>query len=173
MRPLSVAIVRAGLIPDDALGELKRWGLPVEFVTEKEPLQTPEAVANVIMDALESEDQVRMRDTDFDVLKRYLDPANTIQAKLHLDNGEGEKSTAKIRVCKTRMNDFAIPWRGETISDLLTNGHTYLSYEEGEDGPGDGIIKVKHKIFFSDVEEMYLGEHKAFMICKVATNGTR
>ncbi len=105
MRPLSVAVVRSGLIPEDALSEFKRWGLPVEIVSEEKMLQSPEAVVHVIMDALESEDQVRTRDTDFDVLKRYLDPRFHIEAKLHLDNGEGEKSTAKISACKTRMGD--------------------------------------------------------------------
>lgn len=165
MRPLSVAVVRSGLIPEDVLSEFKRWGLPVEIVPEEKTLQTPEAVVNVIMDALESEDQVRTRDTDFDVLKRYIDPRFQIQAKMNLDNGEGEKSTAKITVCKTRMGDFAIPYRGEAVAELLINGHTHLTYEE------DG---EKHKVTFVNVEEMYLGEQKVFMICKPErSHGTR
>jgi hypothetical protein len=165
MRPLSVAVVRAGIVPEGALGEFKRWGLPVELVSEEKMLSSPEAVVNVIMDALESEDQVRTRDTDFDTLKRYLDPRFSIQAKLHLDDGEGEKSTAKITVCKTCMGDFAIPWRGDSVAELVTNGLTYLSYEE------EG---QKHKVLFTNVEEMYLGEHKVFMICKVEhSDGTR
>lgn len=165
MRPVSVAVVRAGIVPEAVLSEFKRWGLPVELVSEEKLIRTPEGVANVIMDALESEDQVRTRDTDFDVLKRYLDPTFSIQAKLHLDNGEGEKSTAKITVCKTRMGDFAIPWRSDSIAELIANGLTYLTYEE------DG---QNHKVTFNDVEEMYLGEHKVFMICKVVRpHGTR
>jgi hypothetical protein len=165
MRPLSVAVVRAGLISEDVLGEFKRWGLPVEIVPEEKMLSSPEAVANVVMDALESEDQVRVRDTDFEVLRTYLDAKHQIQAKLHLDNGEGEKSTAKIVVCRTVMGDFAIPWRGDNIAELITNGLTHLTYEvDGE----------KHKVVFTSVEEMYLGEHKAFMICKPErVHGTR
>jgi hypothetical protein len=165
MRPLSIAVVRAGLIPEAVLGELKRWGLPVEVIPEEKMLNSPEAVVNVVMDALESDDQVQVRDTDFEVLRRWLDPKFQIVAKLHLDNGEGEKSTAKLTVCKTRLGEFAIPWRGDSIAELITNGLTHLTYEDGGE---------KRKVFFQNVEEMYLGEHKAFMVCTPEkSHGTR
>lgn len=155
MRPTATAVVRAGLIPEETLVEMGRWGLPVELVAGPPTLNTVEDVLNVIRDALEGDDQVRMRDTDFDVLQRFLSPKYKQEGKIVLDDGT-TKSSTKVFYCKTLMGLYAIPFRSETISELLTNGLTHLLVMNG----------AKHsKIFFDNVEDLYFGEHKAFILC--------
>ena len=158
MRPVAVAVIRAGLVPEEVLAEFKRWKLPISVVVEepKDVLQDPKQIVNVIRDALESAEQVHVRDTDLDILQRFLDPQYQRMGKLIIKDGD-EKATAKVNFCLTPLGEYTIPWRSDSIFDLMTNGETHLRYSDP-----DG---TSHSVHFSDVREVFIGDRKAFMVC--------
>jgi hypothetical protein len=157
MRPLTKTVIRAGLVADSVLSEMRRWGFLVETSTDDEAIEDPDVVILALQDALESHEQVRVQDTDLDIVQRWIDPDNQVEGQLIMLE-DGRRATRKIVFCWTVMKEVALPWAGESIVDLLINGETHLRYED-EDG--------KHKVFFSDVRELYVGDTKAFMVCSI------
>jgi hypothetical protein len=157
MRPIAHAVIRTGLIPDDMLTEIRKWGLPIDFVQSSQVLETPQAVVAVIQDALESADQVEMRDTDLDILTRFLDPAQQLRGTLVLRDKD-QKGSADVTFCLTQLKEYAIPWTSESIFEMVLNGETYLRYTAA-----DGS---KMKVFFQSGRELFFGTKKAFMICE-------
>jgi len=160
-KSVSLAVIKSGLIPESVIQELNRWGLPIEMVEEGEILNTPEAIVNRIQEALEGEDLVRIRDTDLDILRCYLSEQK--QGILRVA-GDNETANVEVSFCVTPMGEYVIPWRSESIREFMTDPRTYLK----TDGK---------KIGFSDVRELFFGEHKAFMVCtpikeKEGPNGT-
>jgi len=160
MRPLITAVLKAGLVPTEALTELQRWGLPVEFADEKnaEPIDDLDQVVAIVRDALESGEQVRLQDTDLDVLKRFLDPESLQQGRLTVKD-ENARSTFKVVFCLTPMGDYVIPWKSEGVRDMIIDGEGVLRYEE------DG---KKREVYFVDVRDLFFGDHRAFMVCSPA-----
>jgi len=159
MRPLGKAVIRTGLIDQDQLTEMRKWKLPVaieEVEDEGAAIKDPNTVVQILQDALESGEQVRVRDTDLDIVQRWIDPKNQLTGKLIMKEGE-EHATKKVIFCLTVMKEIAIPWSSENIVDLLCNGETHLKFEEG-----DG---TKHKYYFTDARELYIGDTKAFVVC--------
>jgi hypothetical protein len=164
IKPVTLAVVRSGILSPDFLQEVSRWGLPIEFVQveEKDILKNAEDVIAHIREALESDDQIRVRDTDLDILQQYLSGQRQgrLFVKAELESGEFPTS-----YCVTKMGEYAIAWRSESIFEVMTDPDTYLKITE------DGRTK---KIGFSDVRELFFGEHKAFMVCtpQERTNGS-
>jgi hypothetical protein len=160
MRPLVTAVLKTGLVPTEALTELQRWGLPVEFADEKnaEPINDLNQVVNIIRDALESGEQVRLQDTDLDVLKRFLDPESLQQGRLTVKDDES-RSTFKVVFCITPMGDYIIPWKSEGVRDMIIDGEGVLRYEEGAE---------KREVHFVAVRDLFFGDHRAFMVCSPA-----
>lgn len=156
MRPIATAVVRSGLVDETALAEMQRWGLPIDLIEEKEVIDTHEGVVQVIQDALESLEQVRMQDTDLDIVKRFISNDHRREGQLHLREND-QKGRAKTFFCRTHMGDFVFPWRAESIFDMMTNGETFFSWTDDEG--------QKQKTYFSSARELFVGEHKAFMVC--------
>mgnify|MGYP003405144943 FL=1 len=157
MRPLGKAVIRAGLVDDSTLSELRRWGLPVQVADAGVTIEDAATAVRVLQDALESGDQVRMQDTDLDIVQRWLDPANQVTGKLVLHADE-QKSTSKVIFCWTVMHEVAFPWKSDSIEDLLLGENSYLQYV-------DPKTSKEHRCFFSDVRELYIGDTKAFLVC--------
>jgi len=160
MRPLGKAAIRAGLIDDDALREMQRWRMVPQLEDEDlEPVGSVEEAVQLIQDALEAEEQVRLQSTDLDVLRHYLEPKNQRRGRLVIVNHETDTRGSKnITFCITPSRGYAIPWTSETVEELMTNGFTYLSYkEEGDEKP--------RRVYFTSVDELYFGDIKAFMVC--------
>jgi len=156
MKPIAHAVIRTGLIPEDTLAEIRKWGLPIEFVQSSQVLESAQAVTAVIQDALESADQVTCRDTDLDILSRFLDPNHQQKGTLMLRDGD-QKGSQEVLFCRTILMEYAIPWTSDTIFETILNGETYLRYTD-RDG-------TKMKVFFNDGHELFFGDHKAFMVC--------
>ena len=158
MRPIATAIVRTGVVSREMLVEMQKWGLPVSLIAEDDVATIHEAqqVVNIIRDALEASDQVMIRDTDLDLLKLWIDPNNQREGRIFIVD-EGQKTSFKIIFCRTTLKEFVIPYKSDSIIDLLTNGYSHLKFTD-DDGE-------KRTVFFSDVREFYLGDTKAFMIC--------
>jgi len=158
MRPLGVAVIRAGLVDTSVISEMQRWGLPIHIVEETQVIRDADVVVRVLQDALESGEQVRLQDTDLDIVQKWVDPANQIVGKLVVKDGE-KRSTSKCIFCRTLMGEFAFPWTSESLADLLVNGESHLQYSK------DGEIT---KAYFIDVRELYIGDSKAFVVCLVS-----
>lgn len=157
---LKEEMVRSGIVDKDMVTELSIWGAPLseifEMDWEDEPKSTEEALER-IRQAIEDRDQVEIRATDLDVMRYYLD--NQEEGKLHLeDTVSGQKSNIKVFFAKAKTGEVIIPWRSETIEDLLINPGSYLRV-------GDC------KLYFGVVQELFFGKQKTFLLCTVAEVG--
>jgi len=159
MRPLGKAAIRAGLIDEDTMKEMQRWRMIPTDLSEFEQVDSVEEAVQIIQDALEAEEQVRLQSTDLDVLRHYLEPKNQRRGRLVIVNHENDTRGSKnITFCITPSRGYAIPWTAETVEEMMTNGATYLSYkEEGDEKP--------RRVYFTSVDELYFGDIKAFMVC--------
>jgi hypothetical protein len=158
MKPVAFAVVRSGLISSEVLRELQRWGLPVALVSvpEEGVLENPKQIVDLIQNALEDADQVKINETDLDLLTRYLDPAYRKEGTLVVKDGK-QKATSKVLYSVTPLGEYAIPWVSESIADFMTNGQTYLRFKLS-----DGSSS---RVTFSSVREVFFGDQKAFMVC--------
>jgi hypothetical protein len=125
---------------------------------ELHPFDTVEQAVEAIQQAIESEEHVRLQTTDLNLLRWFLDENNQRKGRLVLVNDRtGERATKTITFAVAPpAGKFIIPWVAESITDMMTNGQTYLGYKDGG---------VNCRVYFEDVEEMYFGEVKAFMVC--------
>jgi len=150
-RPIINAVVEAGLVPEEALNELARWGVHVT-ATRKPELDTPAAVAQHLMEAMESDDQMRVDETDLDLLQRYLDPKHQKQGRLIIKSG-AQHTTCALSFCLTSLGEYAIPWTDAETPEVLANGESHLKWGDDKD------------IYFSAVREVFFGSRKAFVVC--------
>lgn len=157
MNPLTAAILRTGIIDKNMLREQRRFGAPIEEPPPDEvPVETPEAVATIIEEALQSEGLVLTRETDLEVLRDYTE--SNRRAVLHLELQDGTaKSDVEVTVGQTKGGDYIIPCLGESIMELMTNGASYLM---------DPNIKGENKVFFDSVRDLFFGNVRAFMVCR-------
>lgn len=160
-RPVTKVVVESGIVDEDALAQLARWGFPIEVGQPREDYALSAAdVARRILQAVEDEESVEVRATDLDIVTEYLKKRQ--RAKLHVPNPEegGRKTIAiPVEFCFTKMGEVVIPWTSESINDTLLDPETYLKPIGGE------------RIYFADVRELFYGDHKAFMVCVPAKGG--
>lgn len=155
-RAVAKAVVESGIVDQDALAQLKKWGFLTDLEPGADPVLSGVGLAQQILEAMESEDAVEMRSTDLDIIKEYL--SSRKRAKLHVPDPENEGKTVGIPVeyCLTKMGEVVIPWKSESINDMLVNDDTYLK-PTGE-----------ARIYFADVRELFYDDHKAFVVCTPA-----
>lgn len=159
MTALTTAILEAGLVGEDVLAEMKRWG--VQFDWNGVTVDDLPKVLEKIRDALESEDTVELRGTDLDILGLYL--VSKVPGRLILpDSKTGRTHSLAVEYCVTTLGEYVIPWTSEDIRDLLLDPKTYLrlAKQPGQDKPT--------KITFSDTRELFFGNRKAFVVCTAA-----
>lgn len=154
-RSVTQAVLATGLVDSDALAQLKRWGFLNEVGTPNS-FESPEEIVETLRAAIESHEAVETRDTDLDIARQYL--LHREKAKLHVPSPEDPDKTIPIAIdfCLTSSGDYVIPWRGESIEDLLMNPGTYLK-------PAG-----KPRVYFSDVRELFYDRKKAFVVCTPA-----
>lgn len=154
-KPVTAAVLRTGLLSDSVLEEVKRWGFRLKIkdeddVEDDEILETAEEVIECLRDAIESDDNVKLRDTDLDVISHYL----TNQEHGHLvmyDPSIGRTRRTAVTYAVLPNKSYAIPWKDESIRDALVDDRSYLRTASG-----------KH-VKFDDVEELFFGGIKAFV----------
>lgn len=154
---LSVVLVKTGLVDSNVLAEFKRWGLPLEFREDVQGCSTAEEVVSHIHDYLESDIRVKLRDTDLDILQRYIQTQHP--GRLHYRGPNDEKLSVDVHFCITDLGEYVIPWRSESIQDLMLESTTSLRFT-----PKDS--SDRKTVYFTDVRELFFGEHKAFMVCE-------
>lgn len=161
MSQLTDIIIKSGIIPESMIAEMKRWGMPVEEPAAPKSIEaegmTLKQLCTSIEEAIESEGYVLTRETDLEAIPQYL---NSMQpAKLHVVLEDGSGSDFEVQVGKNQAGEYIIPWRSDSITDLLTNGETYLKVDA-------------EKIFFSSARELFYGNNKAFVVCAPSTRET-
>lgn len=152
-----VAVLKAGIIPTDMVTELARWGN--YEVPEVQVEEDPRTALAGIREAIESHDTVALRITDLDALNYYKQ--NTLKGRLYYSLRGGPqtlRNSSFIEVAYAKMPDgnYLIPWTSEDIFDLMLDEGTYLK-------PAGGA-----RVHFANIDELYYGEQKAFMVCTPA-----
>lgn len=148
MSELAKAVVLSGAIDAGMLQEFTRWRLPVEIPSD-DLYESPEEAIEAIEEAMTGSEQVEIRTTDLDVLKQFLRTKR--KGKLHLTTSKGS-GTIDIDFGVSTMGEYIVPWNADSITDIMTNGESY-------------IMDVRRKVFVADVIELYFGGNKAFMLC--------
>lgn len=160
MNPLTVAILRSGLVSEKVRLQLERWGHTLPPV---QPLELPEnedgaiLLGQILEEALINEDLVTVRTQDLDVIERYLATARQGLLRIVVD---GVESEFPVMFGRSVEGDFLFPWRGETLSEEMTKSTTQLTWTDN-----DGAQKVEH---FTLCSELYAGLVKIFMSCTPA-----
>lgn len=156
MSKLTEIILRAEILPPSTLAEMKRWGFPVTDpkTSEYSAEMTAESLSRSIASAIEGEGYVLMRETDLGAITQYLHTMK--DAVLHVVMGDGSSSNVEVSVGRTPTGEWILPWRDDDITDILTNGETYLRSD-------------KKRIYFSQARELFYGQHKAFIVCTPST----
>jgi hypothetical protein len=153
MSMLTEVILKAGILSEETLREMQRWGLPVgepQLKSEYDAEMTPGAISQAISNAIEDQGYVLTRETDLSAIPQYVKTAQP--AVLHVIMDNGEHADFEVQVGRTNTNEWILPWQEEDITDMLTNGETYL--------------KVKgQKVYFNQARELFYGRHKAFIVC--------
>jgi hypothetical protein len=161
---LMTAVIRSGLIPEDLIVQMNRWGVPLQVVEEKDIIRDPKEVALLIEEALTERDMVELRTTDLDVLREFLEHQK-IGRLIIYDPETDQKGSFEVsyylRTSADPKGEVVFPWKSESITHLLVNDRSYLRTTEGT------------KYRFSEVRELFFGEHKAFVACKVSKEETR
>ena len=143
------AVLKAGVITEEQLAEMKRISPKISsdaIVSAPVPLE----IAAELVDAALSGQLEFLRETDLEALRQYASTAVT--STLHLEQEDGVFTDVDVRYGMTAVGEILLPYRGENIKGMLTNGLTYLVYHD-------------RRMFFSDVRELFYGEHKAFVVC--------
>lgn len=152
MNELANIIARSGILPQETLAELRKWGLPVPEM-EGEPIKRPEDIVQALEMTMQSEGFVLTRETDLEILQRFLQTAKMGTLHLIADSAEGDAQVdVQTMYAVTKLGQYIIPHRGETISDIIANGKTHLE-ANGK------------RFYFKDSRELFYGEHKAFLVC--------
>lgn len=151
MSELAKLMVKAGVFTPDQLEQFKRWGVQnLDAVPEAHAYEVNEFLKEVEL-ALENEDQVFVRETDFTALHEFLKKQH--QGVLHLDTGITEADNP-VSYAILRTGEYIIPWTGENVFELMANGRTYLFTHENQ------------QVTFAEVRELFYGGQKAFMVCR-------
>ena len=158
MKSVAKAVVEAGLVDEEILGEMARWGVPVPAAeVRQDVLRSKETVLEHIREAIEGEDQVRIDETELDLLSRYLDKEHQKTGRLILKEGKKHK-TVSVTFCLTTLGECAIPWTDDEDPEILVNGETHLKWTDDD---GD------HDVSFSAYRNVHFGNRRAFAVCEV------
>ena len=153
--PLTTAVLKAGIIPEQTLAEFRRWRAPIDEPesTSGRPPQSIEEAALAIEEALQSEGYSITRETDLGAIHQYVRTQRS--GVLHLSVGS-EVADIPVTFGVNHHGEYILPWSADSIEESVIDTETYLEWLEG--------TSIRH-VSFSRVRELYYGEQKTFMIC--------
>lgn len=165
MHLLTAVVLRSGIVPEEKIAEMKKWGLIEESQESSYP--PPEDAKQLIQQldqALQDEDMVLIRETELESLSSYLSSQQV--GMLYLFDPETEVGTeVQVVYGRTKIGEYVLPWSSESIEIMLTNGSTHLVTAQDE------------RVFFSTVRELFFGQQKSFVVCSASqrevSNGTQ
>lgn len=142
-------VQQAGLVGQDTVIELRRWGSPV-IASSSGPDISADIVPLLIERAMQEQDFVQVRETDLEVLKQYLNTQDV--GMLRLEDIRGNVDGVNIIFGKTAQGEYIIPWIDETVTDACINCLVSLHV------PNSGWVTLRNP------RELYYGERKMFTI---------
>jgi hypothetical protein len=155
--PVTTAVLQAGIVSSEVIDEMNRWGLPVKFVETPRFLNTLEDIVDCLREAVESDENVKLRDTELDAMNFYL--AHNKPGKLTFRDQEADRNVSvQVQYAVTPGGRYLIPWTDESIVDKLVDQGTTLN-------------AGGKKVAFEEVEELFFGGVKAFVSAKPVTEG--
>jgi hypothetical protein len=150
------AVLKAGLLGENALREMKKFSVSIDPDAKSEDPKDLDTAATIIASAISEEGYVMVRETDLEILHQYAESARRGRLHLEIDSDvepSGITSTdLDITFGKSKMGEYLIAWRSESIEDMLTNGRSYLQVDD-------------QRIFFGRIRELFYGDTKAFLAC--------
>lgn len=162
MKTVTEAVLKAGLIDENTLAEMKRMSPVIDRDAVTEAPKDLETAGNFIADALESDGYVRVRETDLEAVRQYIDTAKRgilhLAAQVTQENDEPVLTETDIEVTygTTPLGDYIIAWQADSIAAMMTNGLTHMRI--------DG-----RSVYFKDARDLFFGKQKAFMVCVVSS----
>ena len=153
MTKLGEAMVRSGALDAQAVNELRRWRLPADVQEDLPPVHTVEQAVELVREALESRDQVELRTTDLDMIRRYMD--NRVRGRLVIISPRTDEQVGiDVWYYRAPGGEYVIPYvDDDEVGDRLTNGASYLKTKEG-------------RLYFSDVQPLFFGANRYFISCR-------
>ena len=121
-------IISLGLVPPDALRELRTWGAPVPAVGPSEPAPLEDAV-NAIISAREKSENNETRVTAPDVLTRYRKGSRVgVLSYVHRTENSEKRVQDNIYFAFVDPRTVAFAWADEqhSLADLLLDVDTRL-----------------------------------------------
>ena len=152
MKPVTRAVIAAGLVSPESIAEFQRWGmLPREL--EVDLAETKSEALEDLQDALEEDNQAILQKTDLDVLYVYLDEEQRLAGRLVLNNQDtGRKTTKAITYALLPGKRVIIPYSSEYNLDLVCNAYSHL------------VTVDEKKQYFRCGYELFVGDVKAFLV---------
>lgn len=136
----------SGILTEDQLAEAKKWNWVDRELTPGRPA-TADDLCSSIRSMVESE-ELSIRETDLDIMRQYVRTAKAYTLHLETDTSAEVSLPVGVRI----EGEYILPWRGETIRDLLLNGKTYL-------------VDGDRKVYFHDIREIWFGSSISFLVC--------
>jgi hypothetical protein len=159
-KPMIEAVLKAGLLGENALREMKKFSVAIDPDAKSEEPKDLDTAATIIASAIAEEGYVMVRETDLEILHQYAETARRGVLHLEIDSDvEPSGFTATdldISFGKTKLGEYLIAWRSESIEDMLINGRSYLQVDD-------------ERLFFGRIRELFYGDTKAFIACTVAS----
>lgn len=157
-------LAKSGLIPPELLPQFLKWKLIDDIGQIAQPKTAEELIA-VVTSILEDDDMTLVRSTDIDIVRRYFQTQAIGKLVLMTADSPGNTTVVKVAFGRTLTDEIILPWRDDSIANIMTNGLTHLQIEQEAKG---GLRSIA-AIYFSDVKEAYFDSNKAFMICVPST----
>lgn len=152
MPTVAEAIARAGILDPEMYDEIRKWCLPVEVPEKILLAKSAEEAVDVIREVIESEEQVEVRETIFDMLEQYFKTKRSGTLKLVAPSGQN--ADVRVSFGRERFGDgYILPWHSEAAYDMLTNGESYL-------------LDGRSKVYFYDARKTFFGRRAAFVVCR-------
>ena len=148
MKDRTAAVLGSGIVPSNAVQELKRWGAPIP---ESIPQYSFSDALDHIREAVEGYGGVELKQTDLDVLRQF--PEKKMGGRLFYTDA-GKTKFTEVEFMVNSLGNYLIPWTEEDISDFMLDEGTYLK------------PTGQPRVYFMDVTDIYYGDRKLFMSCR-------
>lgn len=148
---IATVMAQAGALDETMLREIQKWRLPMALDSDPEVFDDAEEAVEAIEEVLGGKEAVEIRATDLNALRQYLKTQQKGRLRIKTDE---EDATFVVNYGTTTLGGILIPWKDDSLEEVLTNGESYLLC--------NGM-----KLFFSRVEELFFGEKKVFILCTV------
>lgn len=153
MSDLVNVLAKAGILPMTVGAEFRRWGMAAFDDLPMPEEMTVSKVITQLMQAMEDEGVVLVKETDLAALDRYLKTQRLGTLNLF------KQQSIPIMYGVSLTGEILIPWTdGDSIEELLTDPDTFL--EAGSD-----------RLSFVSCRPVFYGEQRAFYVCTVAKEG--